>query len=142
MAAESMVHALEQIHGLLAPDGFLIDIHPYGELVEFIYPLNGRDELLGYLQETDDYIEYRQADEAIQTVIEAGLFQMEAKAKFDFRNYTDSFDEMKTYLERTWSDALITDDVIHAARELEAQHGVRGIVLREQVKIRLLSPLF
>ena len=51
-----MVHALEQIHNLLEPGGYLIDIHPNGELVEFSLPLEEGEQFIGHMQETDDYI--------------------------------------------------------------------------------------
>ena len=136
-----MVHALEQIHRLLKPGGYLVDIHPNGELVEFILPLNGREHLIGYLQETDDYIEYRQADEALETAISKGLFRVEKAGEFGFRTYADSFDEIKTFLDENWSDAVITDDVIMSARKLEKEYGKRRLYLREQTRIGLFRAL-
>ena len=133
-----MVHALEQIHDLLKPDGHLIDIHPNGEPVEFIYPLDGQEHLIGYMQETDDYIEYRQADEAVENVIGRGLFQIEKTVEFEFRTHADSFDELKAFLDENWSDAVITDEVITSARKLESQHGVRETLLSEPVRMNLL----
>ena len=141
MQAESMVHALEQIHSLLNPGGYLIDIHPNGKLVEFILPLDQREQRIGYLQESDDYIEYRQADEAIQTVIKKGLFQVEGTGEFEFLVHADSFDDLKTYLEEKWSDAVITDEVNANAKKLEAEYGVKKTILRERIKIGLLKQL-
>jgi hypothetical protein len=141
MEAESMVHALEQIHSLLKPGGQLIDIHPNGELVEFHYALDGDEHFLGYMQETDDYIEYRQADEAIETVINRGLFHLDVTGEFEFRTYADSFNEMKTFLDENWSDALITDEVVARAMALENEHGEFKTILREQVSIGLLKML-
>ena len=149
MAPESMVHALEQIHDLLKPfdqahdelGGYLIDIHPNGELNEFILPLVGQEHFIGYMQETDDYIEYRQADEAIETAVSMGLFQIVKTGKFEFRTYADSLDELKAFLEETWSDAVVTDDVIANARKLEKEYGEHRIFLREQTRIGLLKPI-
>ncbi len=68
------MHALETIHGLLKPNGRLIDIHPRG-LPTPLYALDKTDKvLLGYIQETDDFIEYRQADEAIQNVLNRNMY--------------------------------------------------------------------
>ena len=137
MQPESMVHALEQIHELLKPGGHLIDIHPNGELVEFHYALGDDEGFLGYMQETDDYIEYRQADEALETVINRGLFHLDIAGAFEFRTYADSFREMQAFLNENWSDALITDEVIARATALEKEHGEFKTVLREQVVIGL-----
>jgi len=139
MEPESMVHALEQIHDLLKPNGDLIDIHPNGELVEFIFPLEGREHLIGYMLETDDYIEYRQADDALQVAIEKGFFQVLKTGEFEFRLHADSFDELKAFLDENWSDAVITDEVIANARRLEKEHGERRVFLREQARIGLLK---
>ena len=141
MEAESMVHALEQIHELLKPGGNLIDIHPDGEPIEFILPLDGREQLIGYMQETDDYIEYRQADEAIQMAISKGLFEVVKTGEFEFRTHADSFDELKAFLDENWSDAVITDEVIANARRLEKEHGKQMLFLREQTRIGLLRVL-
>ena len=134
-----MVHALEQIHSLIKPGGYLIDIHPDGELVEFFLLLDDRELFIGYMQEMDDYIEYRQADEAIQTILDEGLFQVEKKNEFEFRTYAESFDELKEYLNENWSDAVITNDVIANAKRLEKEYGKRKVLLREGVVINLLK---
>ena len=134
-----MVHALEQIYSLLKPSGYLIDIHPNGELVEFILPLDEGEQLIGYMQETDDYIEYHQANEALDAIVAAGLFQVEKSGEFEFLTHADSFGELKTFLEENWSDSVITDDVIANAKKLEKEHGKRKTLLREQVRIGLLK---
>ncbi len=136
-----MVHALEQIHELLKASGYLIDIHPNGELVEFHYVLNDREHFLGYMQETDDYIEYRQADEALETAIRKGLFRPASAGGFNFRTYADSFSEMQAFLNENWSDALITDEVIARAMALEEEHGEFKTILREQTVIGLFKAL-
>jgi predicted SAM-dependent methyltransferase len=141
MEPESMVHALEQIHDLLKPEGYLIDIHPNGEMVEFIYQIEDNEQFIGYMQETDDYIEYRQADEAIQTVIAKELFQVVKTGEFEFRTYADSFDELEAFLDENWSDAVVGKDVIANAVELEKEHGKRGVFLREQTRIGLFKNL-
>ena len=141
MAPESMVHALEQVHNLLKPGGYLIDIHPNGEMVEFYASIDGGEQFIGYMHESDNYIEYRQADEAIQAVLEQGLFQLESTGEFDFRDYADSFDELKTFLDENWSDAVITEDVLVRAREMESEHGLYPSILREQVKVGVLKRL-
>ena len=142
-----MVHALEQIHSLLKPfdvtqgepGGYLIDIHPNGELVEFILPLEEGEQFIGYMQETDDYIEYHQADDAIDAILAAGLFQVVKSGEFEFLTHADSFDELKTFVIDSWSDALVTDEVIANARRLEKEHGKRKTLLREGVRIGLLK---
>jgi len=136
-----MVHALEQIHSLLKPVGYLIDIHPNGELVEFIYPYEGRERLFGHLQETDDYIEYRQADEALNEVVSKGLFQVEKSEEFTFNTHSNTFDNLKTFLNENWSDAIICDEVIANVKKLEADYGKRAVFLREKVCMTVLKAI-
>ena len=134
-----MVHALQEIHNLLKPSGFLIDIRPTGELAQFIRPLGDDEHLIGYLQENDDYVEYAQAEVAVQEVVRAGLFQIKKAGEFAFCVHADSFTELKTYLDENWSDALITEDVIAEAKKLDDKYGVGKVLLREKVKIFLLA---
>ena len=123
-------------------DGALIDIRPNGELVKFIRPLDDGEHFIGYLQETDDYIEYRQAAAAVQDVIAAGLFEIEKTDEFTFQTHADSFTELKTFLDENWSDALITEAVIAEAERLDGEFGAGKVILREQVHIGLLKPVF
>ena len=142
MEPESMVHALEQIHAMLEPGGHLIDIHPNGELNEFIYPLDGSDQFLGYMQETDDYIEYHQADEALQVALSKGWFRVVKTGEFEFRTHADSFDELKIFLEENWSDAVITNEVLASAMRMENEHGKRRVYLRERAMFKLLIAIY
>ncbi len=137
-----MVHALKEIRELLKPNGLLIDIRPNGELVEFIRPLEDGEHFIGYLQETDDYIEYRQAATAVQEVVAAGVFRIKKTREFTFQTHADSFTELKTFLDENWSDALITEDVIAEAERLDGAFGAGKVILREQVHIGLLKPIF
>jgi len=142
MHPESMVHALQQIHNLLKRTGYLIDIRPNGELIEFIRPLGNRKHFIGYLYETDEYIEYRQAESAVQQVLTSGLFLTEKVGQFEFRTHADSFAELKTFIDETWSDSLITEHVIAEANRLDDDMGVGAVLLHEQVYTGLLKPVF
>ena len=135
-----MVHALQEIRKLLKPNGALIDIRPNGELNEFIRPHQDGDgeHFIGYMHESDDYIEYRQAEEAVQEVVAAGLFWIEKAGEFEFRIHADSFAELKTHLDETWSDSIITEQVIVEAERLDNEYGVGKVFLRERVRIFLL----
>ena len=99
-----MVHALREIRNLLKPNGALIDIRPNGELNEFIRPHRSREHFIGYMRETDDYIEYRQAEAAVQEVVAAGLFHIQKKGEFEFRIHADSFAETGLYCQGDITD--------------------------------------
>ncbi|NQU31335.1 MAG: hypothetical protein HQ525_11780 [Anaerolineae bacterium] len=137
-----MVHALREIRNLLNPSGALVDIRPDGELNEFIRPLGDDEHLIGYLHETDDYIEYRQAETAVREVLAAGLFHIEKSGEFTFNIHADSFDELKVFLDETWSDSLIEGDVMAEAKRLNDAYGVGKVLLRGQTRIALMNPIF
>ncbi len=134
-----MVHALQEIRDLLKPNGVLIDIRPNGELVEFIRPHGDGELFIGHLQETDNYIEYRQAEAAVQEVVAEGLFHFQKRGEFTFQVHADSFSALKSFLDENWSDALITEDVIAEAKRLDIAFGEGKALLREKVRISLLT---
>ena len=137
-----MVHALREIRNLLKPNGALIDIRPNGELNEFIRPLGDDEHLIGYLHETDDYIEYMQAEAAVREVVTARLFQIKKAGEFTFQVHADSFDELKIFIDENWSDSLIEGDVIAEAIQLDNEYGVGKVLLRGQTRIVLLKPIY
>ena len=131
-----MVHALEMIRELLKRGGRLVDIHPDGEAspIELLCG-NGR-VLLGYVEETDNFIEYAQADAAVAQAVANGWYNIEHQALFTFHTYADSVVELWEFLSRTWSDAILPDEA--AAREKEAFPN-QGVMVTEQVRINLLA---
>jgi hypothetical protein len=70
-----MVHALEITRSLLKPDGLLIDIHPTGDPPFVEVHVDGEVRLAGYLEETDNFVEYLEADDALTNVTRRGLFE-------------------------------------------------------------------
>ena len=136
-----MVHALETVHGLLKPDGRLIDIHPSGEPPLFIVRSGERSEIAGWLEETDDFIEYRQAEAALTQAVSDRLFTVERRSTFLFNLYADTFAELSAYLEANWSDAVIPSDTAAHAKALQkTARGKTEVLLREQVWISRLRP--
>lgn len=104
-----MVHALEKIQQLLQPDGVLLDIHPTNEPAAMAVRL--REQLIpaGWVTETDDYVEYEWADEALQHVISTGQFALERSGTFEFVWHADTLYELRAYLAKEWKDALIDE---------------------------------
>jgi hypothetical protein len=98
METAGMVHALEEIHRLLRPDGCLIDIHPYsddaaievhqGKVVTFVAPVPAF---------SGDAI--RDAENALTQVVVRRLFRRERAASFDFLTYASSVSELYAYYE-------------------------------------------
>ncbi len=137
-----MVHALEKIHGLLQPDGALVDIHPSPEPPSIQVRIAGRVHDAGWLRETDDYLEYEQADQALAQVIERGWFKLERKTRFRFTTHAPSLDDLRHHLESEWQDAFIEDSTARLIEDLfRTRERDKEILLRESVQIARLRPL-
>ena len=141
------MHALETIHGLLKPGGRLIDIHPRG-LPTPLYALEAAESgLLGYIQETDDFIEYRQADDAIQNVLSRNMYDLMDEEVFSYSTYASSMEELNDHLKETWSDAIMESSIWEKAEQLGIAktdliyREVRRIQMMEQIGIGALIPL-
>ena len=132
-----MVHALENAHTLLKPDGRIVDIHPDGQPPPIVVRLGAASHLAGWLREEDDYVEYAQADAALSTVVARGLFRWEARSHFTFNTHAESVAELKAFLARTWEDAIVDEGVARRASELlrGAPVADKEVVLQEGIKI-------
>lgn len=101
-----MVHALEKIRRLLKPDGYLIDIHPIRK-APLIQVYRGGDLLLAEADPGYDYDDgLRQANEALDEVIQRGLFLLEGKSEFEAITYASTVAEMRDY----WAEYSAFDD--------------------------------
>jgi hypothetical protein len=136
-----MVHALKIVYNLLAPEGRLIDIHPTGmpPLIEMVAAA-GRFPL-GYLQESDNFVEYAQADAALAQVMERELFVGERQGKFSFVTHAASIAELQAFLSENWKDAILPESVGQQAEKLQHTLGEPGAIqMCEHVRITRLRP--
>ena len=142
-----MVHALEIIHGLLKPGGTLIDIHPSGEppSIELVQDrgrtLVGQRTLVGHLQESDNFIEYSQAQAALEQALRLGWFDMERSGVFQFVVWSPSIGELRAYLDENWSDAVLDpgidqrlEGLINSAQDIPSG-WTTSVEMTETVKI-------
>ncbi len=118
MERAGMVHALEKILQLLKPNGLLLDIHPTNEPAAIAVRL--REQLIpaGWLTESDDYVEYEWADEALQHVVNAERFALERIGTFEFVWHANTLNELRAYLAEEWQDAIVDDVTAMRIEEL------------------------
>jgi hypothetical protein len=136
-----MVHALEIIRDLLKADGLFIDIHPTGNPPSIEAHVGGEVQLAGYLEETNDFVEYFQADDALADVTGRGLFKLEREGFFTFMLHAPTIIALAGHLEAEWSDAVLREDTIERAAALMGAPGKgKEIVLRESVRIARFRP--
>ena len=130
------MHALEITRDLLKTDGLLIDIHPNGKPPLIEAHVDGEVLLVGHLEETDDFVEYFEADDALTDVTGRGLFELEREGLFTFMLHVPTIMALADYLEAEWSDAVLPEETVKRATELMGDPGDgREIVLRESVRI-------
>lgn len=129
-----MVHALETIHHLLEPGGTLIDLRPKGIPAEFWGWRGAASGLLGHLQETDDYIEYRHAAWAMEQAVDNQWFRLLKTGEYKFVIHAGTFEEIKAYLDVEWTDAVIPLDVQKRSDEMRAER----IALHDLIHIGVL----
>ena len=137
-----MVHALEIIRRLLRPHGKLIDIHPVGEPSPVEVRVGGQTTLVGRLTETDDFVEYGQADAALAQAVQRRLFVLEREATFPFITHADSMSELREYLAKEWKDAILDDQTARKAQELLAgPERDKELLVHDRVHILQLSDI-
>ena len=96
-----MVHALEEIHRLLKPDGALIDIHPVSEPSSIEIHQAGNVDLVGRLSVRQWCFEFEQADIALAEIVKRGMFTVERHALFDLPTHYTSAAELGTDLKES-----------------------------------------
>lgn len=138
-----MVHALEHIRQLLRIEGTLIDIHPSGEPPTIEVRIGLQTTVVGQMRETDDFVEYAQADDALAQAIQRGLYAVEREGVFQFATCANSVAELRGYLAKEWKDAILDESVAARADELLRAPASGGeLIVREQVCIARLRPIY
>ncbi len=136
MQRAGMVHALEKIQQLLKPDGVLLDIHPTNEPAAITVRLREQIVPAGWLNETDDYVEYEWADEALQRVVDDQRFTLERVGTFEFVWHADALKDLRAYLAEEWQDAIIDEMTAGRIEELlKLPTPDKEILVREAVRI-------
>ena len=131
-----MVHALEKIKQLLKPGGALLDIHPTNELAAITVRLDEQHISAGWVYESDDYVEYEWADEALQHVIDDRRFVVEQSGTFEFVWHAATLPELRAYLAEEWKDAIIDEVTAGRIEELlKSAAGEKEILIREVIRI-------
>jgi ubiquinone/menaquinone biosynthesis C-methylase UbiE len=147
-----MVHALEEIHRLLKPNGVLIDIHPVSESSPIEIHQSGNIDLVGYLSVRQWCIDFQQADNALTEITQRGLFAVEQEGVFDSLTYYSSAEEMRTSLKESIDkfarDAQLAGEAVPHAEALaaRAEELMRAagsgaeLIVRERTHISRLRP--
>jgi hypothetical protein len=144
MAAESMVHALKQIQGLLkVENGRLLDIHPNGDPPSIYVCLDDERHLVGWIQEESDYQKYAQADDALQEAVQRGWFRLAQRQLITFATYATDLETLRDHLRQNWRDAWIEDLVaMQIENHLSSLAHKKEIIVEEQIWMSRLQLVF
>jgi len=136
MPAEGMVHALHRAHGLLAPGGRLVDLHPSVETAR----VDANGASIGTLDAEQADCRHAAADAALARALNGGLFVVESEADFWFWTFGDTIEELRDHVHSSWRHTRVGAPLI--ARAQAAVQADRSTVLRiaEHVRITRLRP--
>lgn len=139
-----MVHALEQIYGLLkGGNGRLIDIHPNGEPSPIYVRLDGERQLAGWIQEGSDYEKYVQADDALRDAVRRGWFRQAERQLITFATYATDLAALRNHLQQNWQDAWIEDLVaMQIENQLSRLTRQKEIIVEEQIWLGCYHPIY
>ena len=136
-----MVHALHTIAPLLKPGGFLIDIHPGTSHPEIFVRTKTGAQFAGAMDEKGDFVEYGQAQAALEQAVRDGTFALEHQGQFAFSIHADTLESLQDYLAENWKDAILTPEVIRKTAALfEGPPAGEEIIVTEQIDIARLRP--
>ncbi len=132
-----MVDALRRAHGMVRPNGCVVDLHPTAARTS----LEVGACTTGHVETADAPLRHAAAGTALATAVAAGLFAVDSAIDFTFYTYGDSIDELRDYIVANWKNARIDDAVVHRTRDaLRDAPGTRPRA-RERVRLTKLHPL-
>ncbi len=130
-----MVHALEESWRVLRPNGVLIDLRTFSSYPPVEIVSGTESQSAGHIDDTMWLADDLATDEALDQVIERGLFEHHKADQFSFSLYWNSVDDMQAYAE----DKCCQDEQIprHVLRQAKRLADIAGDV----AKIRIRQPM-
>jgi hypothetical protein len=151
MPHAGMVHALEEIHRLLQPNGNLIEIHPALEAPSVIVRSDGMTMFVEGDPGFDYEIDLRQAERAVSTIVDDGLFVLEEDRRFDLMTHASSVPELRNHFAVTGAydpeekDAALAreqDEMYARAQEaMDSTSGLTELIYLEPARMSRLAPV-
>jgi hypothetical protein len=136
-----MVHALSKAGSSLSPGGVILEIHDLVDPPRIEVHSEQSEIFAGQLLSSNDFENQRQADQAIDQVIERGEFQSDRAVVFENYIRADTLESMMNWLETEWESAYIIEGTRRKVVDLVAQAGENSeVVLRMVSRLNLLTP--
>lgn len=136
-----MVHALREVHRVLAAGGRMVDIRPLSQDVRVDLVGPGKPVDVGELDES----EYRSADldsdSRMEDGVRQGWLRREGQTRFGFHWYFDSLDDFVEYVTEHWEDRLEDATLTRAAEALAAAPPGTRIRVHKPIQLTWYSKL-
>ena len=132
-----MVHALSEIHRVLAPDGILIDLRPLlDEWPLEVVTMSDRQKAGRTVDLAEPLSDDRAANQAVSEIEKRGWFVREREENFPFNYYWDTPKEMQEYLDETWDDVIHIED--ETWKRLKSLWAVANADARVRIQLKML----
>ncbi len=132
-----MVHALNEIHRVLARGGTLIDLRPLVYLAPVEVASIREIREAGHVSQLPEDLENDEAaDRSIAEAASQNWFTHEQEDFFPFFYYWDSPKEMQEYIEEEWADFITIDEDVW--KNIRSMWAVADADARLRMKLKML----
>jgi hypothetical protein len=132
-----MVHALNEIQRVLTPDDILIDLRPLAGSWPIEVASAREAKEAGRVTDLEIGLEDdRAANESMAKAEAQGMFVREREEFFPFFYYWDSPNEMKEYIDESWSDYVTIDDATW--RSIRSMWAVADADARLRIRVKMM----
>lgn len=115
------MNALRHVHTLLVPGGTLLDLHPVTEM-----QIAAQGAIVGVIPEPDFASTLASVDAAVEQVVGAGLYTLEADDELDVRQHFDTSDDLLEHKAEDLRDEHVLVERIRASTPpfVASEHAV------------------
>ncbi len=125
------------------PDGCLVDLRPADveARVEIRMPDGSTADIGPLIVDPERRWRHAAADAAVRAVTRERLVRVDREEEFPFFRYAESPDELRDYIATKWQQTRLDERTHAAATAVLSSHPGARLVLREQVAVRVLTPV-
>ena len=136
-----MVHALKKVKPWLSPEGHILVIHDLVDPPRIEVHNQNQQLYAGQLFSDNGFENQRMADQAIDQVVQEGLFSSSQPHIFENYDRADSLTSLLDWLAETWESTYMTDGTKRKIDDLVEQMGWESeVVLHMLTRIVKLDP--
>jgi hypothetical protein len=144
-----MVHALEQIHGVLRPGGVVADLRPdrfasprqpRPHLPNIYWASDRRERHQGVLDKMPENLrKHRAATRAVKQVLQRGIFLLKRTEQFPFRYHFQNLGVFERFLKTVWKESFLRPHVYRRLQSVQKRSRAGHIVVIEPLRLNVLG---